>query len=107
MALKELAQRGAVNDSFAGLPLVVIYESQSATVVAFDRRLGERELTFRVHNNRLIDDQTGSVWDPVSGRARDGALAGSRLAPIAGTISHRRAWRTMHPDSEVHTGNGG
>jgi Protein of unknown function (DUF3179) len=105
--LKELAERGAVNDSFAGQPLVVIYESRSATVAAFDRRVGKRELTFRLEKDSLIDEQTSSVWDPVTGRAREGSLAGSRLAPIAGTVSHRRAWQTMHPHTEVHTVNGG
>jgi hypothetical protein len=99
--LKEIAARGAVNDLFAGQPLVVIYDTTSATVVAFDRRVGKRELTFRLQNDSLIDDQTNSVWDPVSGRARDGALAGERLAPIAGTISHLRAWQTAHPDGQV------
>ncbi len=68
VALKELARHPVVNDSFAGLPLVVIFESRSATISAFERRVGDTEPTFRMEADTLIDDQTRSVWDPVTGR---------------------------------------
>jgi hypothetical protein len=101
--LRELAHHPAVNDSFAGLPLVIVFESRSATITAFERRVGGTELTFRWEADGLIDDQTCSVWDPVIGRAIRGTLAGRRLTPVAGIVSHLRAWRTLHPDSEVRT----
>ncbi len=105
--LREVAQRGVVNDSFVGLPLIVVYESRSATVAAFSRRVGETELTFRLEKDGLIDEQTSSVWDPVTGRAIRGKLEGSRLTPVAGTISHLRAWQTIHPDTLVRAAEEG
>ncbi len=101
--LVELARLGAVNDSFSGLPLVIVYESRSATIAAFDRRVDGAELTFRLEAEGLIDDQTSSVWDPVSGQAIRGPRAGQRLAPVAGVVSHNRAWRELHPESEIRT----
>ncbi|MGC8643410.1 MAG: DUF3179 domain-containing (seleno)protein, partial [Isosphaeraceae bacterium] len=101
--LAELARLGAVNDSFSGLPLVIVYESRSATIAAFDRRVAGAELTFRLEAEGLIDDQTSSVWDPVSGQAIRGPRAGQRLAPVAGVVSHNRAWRELHPESEIRT----
>jgi hypothetical protein len=99
--LKELALDPVVNDSFAGLPIVIVYESRTATISAFERRVEETELTFRLEGDGLIVDQAGTVWDLVTGRAIRGKLAGRRLTPIAGIISHVRAWTTLHPDSEI------
>lgn len=101
--LKELARHPAVNDSFAGLPLVIVFDRPTATISAFVRRVGDTEATFRLEADGLVDNQTSSVWDPVTGKAIRGTLAGRRLTPVAGIVSHLRAWRTLHPDSEVHT----
>jgi hypothetical protein len=43
------------------------------------------------------------VWDPVSGRGLRGKWALRRLKPVAGVISHLRAWRTSHPETLVRT----
>ena len=99
--LEEVARRGVVNDSLAGLPLVVVFERKSATISAFERRVGDIELTFHADAHGLVDDQTGSQWDRVTGRAVQGALAGRRLIPVAGMISHHRAWRTLFPATAV------
>jgi hypothetical protein len=105
--LRELAKESAVNDTFAGLPLVIVFESRTATITAFDRRLDDQVLTFRWGPEGLVDDQTTSVWGPVTGRCARGKYAGRRLSPVAGTISHLRAWRTYHPDTVVRAGRPG
>ncbi len=99
--LRELARAPVVNDTFAGLPLVIVFEHRSATIAAYERQVGDTELTFRPGADGLIDDQTSSVWDLVSGRAIRGPLTGRRLTPVAGIVSHPRAWRTLHPESET------
>jgi len=105
--LRELARLPVVNDTFAGLPLVIVFERRSATITAFERRVGDTELTFRLEADGLIDDQTSSVWKLVSGRAIRGPLAGRRLTPVAGIVSHLRAWRTLHPETEIRTTHAG
>ena len=101
--MKEFVHDHLINDSFSGLPLVIVLESKSATITAFERLISDTTLTFRWEEDGMIDDQTSSVWDPVSGRAIQGKLAGHRLTPVSGTISHLRAWRTLHPQSEPHS----
>jgi hypothetical protein len=102
--VRELAKRSVVNDSFAGLPFVVIFDRTTVTIAAFDRRIGETELTFQRGTDGLpVDDQTATVWDPVSGRGLRGKWALRRLKPVAGVISHLRAWRTSHPETLVRT----
>ena len=101
--LAELAHQPVLNDSFMGLALLLAFDAPSRTLAAFDRRLGDAELTFRQESHRLVDQQTGTVWDPVTGRAIEGALAGRRLKLVAGNSSLSSAWRTFYPASDVHT----
>ena len=105
--LKELALQPAINDTFEGLPFVVVFDSRSVTIAAFERRIGSTELTFHWGAEGLVDDQTSSVWDPVTGRAIRGTLENRRLTPVAGIVSHIRAWRTLHPLTEVRSAHPG
>ena len=101
--LQELARHRAVNDSFGGLSLVIIFARETTTIAAFERRVNDTELTFRWQAAALVDDQTSSVWDPVTGRAVRGKFAGRRLTPVAGIVSHFRAWLTLHPETMVRS----
>jgi Protein of unknown function (DUF3179) len=102
--LAEVARRGVVNDSLAGLSIVVVFDRATATVSAFERRAGDIELTFHADAEGMVDDQTNSLWDRITGRAVRGALAGRRLIPVPGIISHHRAWRTLFPATAVRGG---
>ena len=95
--LAELAHQPVLNDSFMGLALLLAFDAPSRTLAAFDRRLGDAELTFRQESSRLVDQQTGTVWDPVTGRAIEGALAGRRLKLVAGNSSLSSAWPSFTP----------
>jgi hypothetical protein len=97
----QLLQKPVVNDAFAGQPLLVVFDRKTSTASAYDRRSGDMELTFRSQGNQVTDDQTGSVWDPITGLAIKGPLKERRLTPVAGIVSLVAAWRTFHPESET------
>jgi Protein of unknown function (DUF3179) len=101
--LSELAPKSAINDAFGGLPLLILFDSRTATIAAFERRVDDSELTFHWGAGGLIDDQTSSVWDPLTGRGIGGKLIDRRLTPVTGVVSHQRAWRTQYPRTVVRT----
>jgi hypothetical protein len=96
-----------VNDTVGGLPVAVTYCPLCNTAIAFDRRLGERTLSFgtsgMLYQSALVmyDRQTESLWSHFSSQALAGTLAGERLAtfPVA-TVSWAE-WRDAHPDGLV------
>ncbi len=105
-----------VNDEFEGVPVVVMSkrgtlsaldegeiaasrEIPSAT--AFDRRLGERTLTFEATSEGIRDEQTGSRWD-LLGRAVSGPLEGERLRPLDAGVHFAFAWLAFRPDSAIY-----
>jgi Protein of unknown function (DUF3179) len=90
-----------VNDAFAGSPLLVLFNPATLGATAFDRRIDGKELVFRRRGDDVVDDQTGSVWDPLTGRSLRGPLEGRQLAPVNGVASLRDVWRDFHPQSSI------
>ena len=96
-----MAAHPVVNDTFAGLPLLLAFNADSLSTTAFDRRTDGRVLNFTLRGDKLVDVETGSTWNPLTGRALSGPLAGHRLSPVNGTVSTRRAWIAHHPESRA------
>ncbi|WP_419847481.1 DUF3179 domain-containing protein [Candidatus Poriferisocius sp.] len=107
---------GAVNDTVAGVPVVVLWSPGAAdaldssvtgggadigSALAFDRRVDGEALEFApTGDGRFTDEQTGSTWN-VLGQAVEGELAGTRLDPVVHTNEFWFAWAAFHPNGEV------
>lgn len=115
VGFEALADRGVVNDSFAGLDFVVLWREGSSSAVdrrsvsggrdvgqsaVFDRRLGDRVLTFEHRDGLFVDRDTGSTWD-LAGEAITGPLVGEHLAPIPHGNHFWFAWVAFRPDTEL------
>ena len=104
-----------INDRFQETPLAAVYAPQAACAVAWVRRVGDWELTLRpqpVNGNetasgnrerlRLRDEQTGSLWDPLSGKAISGPLKGKQLSPLVAIPIRVSRYRGLYPDGQVY-----
>ena len=91
-----------VNDLVGDRPVVIVYAEASVTARMYDRRIGQRLLTFRNHDGKLVDNETGSTWDPLIGRALAGPLAGKYLQALPAIVSYKHVWYQFHPDSESY-----
>jgi hypothetical protein len=96
-----LWRAGVVNDVFAGTPTLAVYDAASIAVDLFSRRAGDRVLRFRRAGKLLVDDETGSRWSPLTGRAVVGPLRGLALARLPAVTSYWFAWRDFYPRTEV------
>jgi len=95
-----LVTEPVMNVKTDGPQLVVAYDAEVTSSLWFERRLGDRELTFvSVGEGKLRDEQTKALWNRATGLAFEGELAGKRLKPHIGIMSFKRAWLTFHPDS--------
>ncbi|MCI0640839.1 MAG: DUF3179 domain-containing protein [Gemmataceae bacterium] len=99
--LDVLHKTPARNDAFFGQPALVTFDRESVTARLFDRRLNERTLTFHWKDGKLRDDQTGTTWNALTGKAVAGTLAGQHLVPLPAIISFRKVWQQFHPESEI------
>ncbi len=110
---------GAVNDTVGGVPIVVLWGSDTAdaldsrdiaegeaigTAVAFDRRIDGVALSFVPNGNETFrDEETGTVWD-LLGRGVSGPLAGEQLNLIVHRNDFWFAWAAFHPGDPVYGG---
>ena len=101
--LKRLAEEPVVNDVFEEIPLLVVFSDDLSTAKIYDRRVDGRELTFKRSwlGGKLVDDETGTEWDSLTGSGKSGDLADQTLTPIPATYVLWYAWKGYRPDTSI------
>ncbi len=102
--VRRLAQSGhLVNDTIESASTVVYLSQDLATAKIFRRTVDGQTLTFGTNDaDELVDAQTGTRWDPLSGTALEGPLAGKQLQPIVSTYALWFAWKKYRPDTMLY-----
>jgi thiol-disulfide isomerase/thioredoxin len=94
--------KGIVNDTAAGVPVVVVARGP-LDVAGFDRRARGRELTFLPSTGSqavMNDVETGSDWSG-DGEALSGPLRGERLKLLDGYVVEWHVWSSQNPAAVV------
>lgn len=99
-----LSGEPVVNDEIAGVPVVVAFDADNATGVVWERTLADgRVLEFlEVDGDMMLDRETGSLWDGLSGRAIEGELVGESLTQVPSKQSFWFGWVDFHEDTKVY-----
>ena len=100
----DLAQERVVNDIIGPYPVVLYANPDTRNVRVYLRQVNERVLTFNLGrtDERLVDAETGSIWDASRGLARQGEYQGQALLQLPYLSSFDWAWLDFHPDSEFY-----
>ncbi len=111
-----LAERGVIEDDVGGQPVVVFFESGTASALdrasiaesrdvgatgVFEPRAGGRALRFAAAAGTIRDRETSSRWN-VLGQATDGPFAGQQLAPVVHGNHFWFAWSVFKPATRVY-----
>ena len=95
----DLVDAGVVNEVVGGLEVAAVVDpTDPDRWETFARRMGDQVLTLAIENDQLIDRETGTVWDPVRGRALSGPLEGEILGILPGFTIFPRDFGTFFPD---------
>ena len=100
--VRDLREVGVANTSVAGLELAVVLDpaSQDRWSV-LSRLLDDRVVTLAIDGDRVVDTGTGTVWDPVRGRALEGPLAGEILDLLPGFTAFPGDYEEFWPGGRV------
>jgi Protein of unknown function (DUF3179) len=99
-----------VNDRLGGVPFALVYCTLCGSAIAYDaRRDGAEPLLFSTSgllhksNKLMLDRETRTLWNQLTGRAVLGALAAEEraLALLPAVVTSWAAWRARHPDTSV------
>lgn len=111
-----VAAAGAVNDTIGSVPIVVLHKAGTASALdtrtiaegrdvgsaaVFDRRLGDRTLTFSANDDGTFTDaETGTTWN-LLGEGIAGELSGEQLTQVLAFDHFWFAWAAFHPETEL------
>jgi hypothetical protein len=98
--LDELDRTRVREDEWDGKPVLALFDRAGVSARLYQRTLRGRILSFRYDGDRLTDGETGSTWEPVTGRALTGPLAGQHLVPLPAFVCYRWVWEQFHPEEE-------
>ena len=103
----EVFSEKVVNIELAGMPLVIVYDSNGQYMGAYSRLVSGDTLSFSLIRNNssrttMTDDQTGSTWS-ATGLATDGSLAGEKLEQFPFYTAYWFAWHDFYPETEIYT----
>lgn len=92
-----------VNDDLSGLPVSIWCDPapNGFSTVGYDRRLGERTLTFELRDGEFVDGETGSTWH-MTGIATAGPLEGQQLRRLRGSFLRWHAWAAPRPRTTLY-----
>ncbi len=113
-----IEQERAVNDEINGVPVAVFWGAADTadpldsglvangqgigTGIAFDRRVGDRVLTFDANGDDTFEDvETGTTWN-LLGVAVDGELIGAELDAVTHLNEFWFAWAAFNEGSPVY-----
>ena len=99
-----LARDRVVNDTVGGVPLVVVFDGPSQSGAVYRRDVGGKLLTFTRGPTALsmLDDETGSTWDGLSGKATSGLDAGMELEQVPITYAFWFGWVDFYPNTQLY-----
>ena len=106
---ERLRKQPLVNDRFNGRAVMVYYSIRRRTATAWGRRLDGRLLRFRetdavdAHGDTLLlDEQTGSRWNWLTGEAVAGPLKGRRLEQLAYNPVFNDRFKVFYPGAPIY-----
>lgn len=99
-----------VNDSFGGREVLVFFDDSTGTALVYGRVVDGRTLSFQKGfegsgaQANLIDNETGSKWMALTGRAVEGEMSGSMMGRLLSHLSFWFAWKDWNPETELFGG---
>jgi hypothetical protein len=105
-----------INDTVGGKDIVIFSEEGLASALdaseiasgedvgatgVFERTLDGQTLTFVLSENKIIDEQSGSVWN-IFGQAISGDLSGQSLITVVKVDHFWFSWVAFRPDTRIY-----
>lgn len=101
-----LKEQRLIHDAINDEPIIIWFEPDTESGVAYLRNLDGIVLTFEEDQEEsgiLVDQETRSRWSAATGIALSGPLEGRRLAALVVTPAFEFGWYGYFPNSQTYT----
>lgn len=100
-SLAFLKENPIYRDVLGDQVVLLTFNLAAKRVVAFDLGVGDNRRFGRSDDGEFVRDDSGSVWDPVTGECVEGPSRGETLQRAPGLMTYVRSWVTFFPESDV------
>ena len=100
-AIPLLLDAGVVNDQVGDVPVAVVAPAPDREWVVFSRAAAGHVLTLEYDDHVLVDVETATTWDPITGESTGGLLAGERLLRLPASTVFPKDFATFWPDGDL------
>jgi hypothetical protein len=103
-----LSREPVVNDQVGDIPVAILFDRDTASGNVYARQLADGTLlTLEAGSaaRTVVDVETQSEWDTLTGQAVSGELEGTQLELVPVTYAFWFGWIDYHPDSELYDGS--
>ncbi|MBI4177222.1 MAG: DUF3179 domain-containing protein [Candidatus Aenigmarchaeota archaeon] len=111
--VKILNYHEVINDNFSGKPVTVTYCALCRIPAVYEGKLSGKTAAFRVtgllynSNDILVDVETRSYWQQITGQAIIGNAIGKNLTRIPSEMTMWAFWKVKYPDTLVMSSDTG
>jgi hypothetical protein len=102
--VRDVRKAAIVEGEVGNVPIVLAAVDEDLPIVAFERVVGDRVLTFSPADSlepALVDAETRSRWRVSDGKAIDGPLQGEQLTRVTAHSAFWFGWYGFFPDSAI------
>ena len=94
----DLVKKEIIEDSIAGMPVLLALENDSASFHVWSRLVNGQTLSFEKNKaqNELTDTNTRSTWN-MNGACVEGTLKGNQLKTVQSYQEFWHSWKNFHP----------
>ncbi len=106
-----LLKEEVVNEIVGPHQIVVVMDPSTREALAFSRKVNARVLTFKPIKARsegvplMRDQETGSVWNRLSGQAIEGPMKGAVVLPLISVPWLIERWRQIYQTGTIYRGS--
>jgi hypothetical protein len=94
------AEERLIEDRLGEFPILIWAAEEDYRV--FLRQVDDQVLDFEWQEGMLVDEQTGSRWDPRLGLAKEGPYKGQTLQQIPSLTIYQSSWDDFYPGGEIY-----
>lgn len=100
--LTQFTKTAMINDTVNGVPLLIFHDKESFATAVFKRIVDNKVIIFTVINGHFAQDNSGTEWNLITGKAISGKHKGASLQRLSAVNIYWFAWARYYPETTIY-----
>lgn len=100
--LTQFTKTAMINDTVNSVPLLIYHDIESFATAVFKRIVDNKVIIFTAINGHFAQDNSGTEWNLITGKATKGKHKGKRLQRLSSVNIYWFAWARFYPETTIY-----